>query len=211
MEKVTDVDNTNNPDDSERGDEADTCRYVATKVVVASCECQSGAGGGCHHVCQLLQLTRLLQLTEVELATWNPKSPTSVACHWVLKHCGAGRSKEHNIMHRVPMQKIAQNMRTLRDPKKHPFTGGEDEAVETRGVVAMDRAGEYSAHPDYGVWADKKRRYETGDTLSQSAYKKFAKFVDSQRKEYKRETSLGVTLESIKSKVCIDVLPPRVG
>lgn len=69
----------------------------------------------------------------------------------------------------------------------------------------------YIAHPDYGVWADKKRRYETGDTLSQSAYKKFAKFVDSQRKEYKRETSLGVTLESIKSKVCIDVLPPRVG
>ena len=36
-------------------------------------------GGGCHHVCQLLQLARLLQLTEVELSQWNPLSPNSVA------------------------------------------------------------------------------------------------------------------------------------
>ena len=82
VEKVDEIDNTNNVDDSEGGVEVDTCRYVATRVIRAPCTCQAGAGGGCHHMCQLLQLTRLLQLTEVELEYWNPKSPTSVACQW---------------------------------------------------------------------------------------------------------------------------------
>lgn len=46
-------------------------RLVATGVQRAWCECQSGAGGGCHHCCQLLQLVRLLQLTERDLETWD--------------------------------------------------------------------------------------------------------------------------------------------
>ena len=54
VEKVDEIDNTNNVDDSEGGVEVDTCRYVATKVIRASCTCQAGAGGCCHHVCHLL-------------------------------------------------------------------------------------------------------------------------------------------------------------
>ena len=43
--KVDEIDNTNNVDDSEGGVEVDTCRYVTTKVIRASCTCQAGAGG----------------------------------------------------------------------------------------------------------------------------------------------------------------------
>ena len=46
VEKVDEIDNTNNVADSEGGFEVDTCRYVTTKVIRASCTCQAGAGGG---------------------------------------------------------------------------------------------------------------------------------------------------------------------
>ena len=117
-----------------------------------------GGRGGVAITCQLLQLTRLLQLTEVELDFWNPKSPTSVACQWVLKNCGAGRNKEENILHCLPMDKIATTLRTLRDPKVNQFWGVE--AVKTQGVVALNRADGYSAHPDFGAWAEAKSLFD---------------------------------------------------
>lgn len=208
VEKVDEVDNTGNIDDSEGVVDADTCRYVATKVIRASCTCQSGAGGGCHHVCQLLQLTRLLQLTEIELGSWNPKSPTSVACQWVLKNCGAGRNREQNIMHCEPMEDIARSLRTLRDPKTHPFMGGEP--VKTRGVVAINRADDYSSHPDFGVWAEPKRIFDQGGPHNQLECVRLKKLVDGQRREFKRFKPDGRPSASVFSEVCLDRLPPKV-
>lgn len=210
VEKVAEIDNTDNIDDSEIGVEIDT------EVVRASCACQSGAGGGCHHVCQLLQLTRLLQLTENELDTWNPKSPTSVACKWVLSHCGAGRDKDHNIFHRKPMQTIAQDLRTLRDPKKHPFrgsvheAGSVDEPVESRRVVAMDRGEAYSPHPDFDVWAESKIIFDQGGPHSRIEHGHLMTFVDGQRRLIERFDPDGIPLPPYLSEACIDVLPPDV-
>lgn len=99
-------------------------RLVATSVIAASCQCQSGAGGGCHHVCQLLQLVRLLQLTERELLTWDPASPTSVACRWILNNCGGGRGSEDDVFRNKPLTLVAEEIRKLRDPKRVPLPGG---------------------------------------------------------------------------------------
>lgn len=89
------------------GSEATARRLVATAVVAAWCECTSGAAGGCHHVCQALHLARLLRLTEHELETWDPESPTSRACQWILEHCGGRRGTEFDIFHRATVKEIA--------------------------------------------------------------------------------------------------------
>lgn len=202
VERVLEVDNTGG---SEGGQAVDTARYVATQVVHASCGCHSGAGAGCHHVCQLLQLTRLLQLAEVELSQWNPLSPTSVACKWILDHCGAGRDKNLNVLHRLPLGKIAQSMRTLRDPKKHPFEGCAEDFVETRGVVAMNRADEYNPHPGVGKWTERQSKFAEGATFTQAQQAKFASFLDKGRKQVTRKTAEGDPLPSEMSSLCIDV------
>ena len=183
----------------EEGDDGGEYRLVATKVIFASCECQSGAGGGCHHVCQLLQLTRLLTLTEDELRTWNPHTPTSVACRWILQHCGARRNAEHNIWHRKPVAEIIRGLRVLRDPKNHPFSGAVDEQAQTRGVVAMDRVNDYSAHPDHGKWSRAKKHFDEGKTLSHSAWEKLQVFIDGERDWGANDT-----------RVAIDLLPPKL-
>lgn len=43
-------------------------RLVATENVDAFCTCLVGLPGGCHHVCQLLQVVRLLQMAARELS-----------------------------------------------------------------------------------------------------------------------------------------------
>lgn len=42
-------------------------RTIATSVQKANCQCTAGARGGCHHVCMLLHLVRLLQVSTEEL------------------------------------------------------------------------------------------------------------------------------------------------
>lgn len=184
VERVDEIGDEARP---EGGDEVCCTRVVATRVAAASCSCQGGSGGGCIHVCEMLQLTRLLQLTEVELSTWNPKSPTSVACRWILKNCGAGRDKDHNIMLGVPVTGVAKHLRQLRDPKKHALLGGVDEAVHTRGVVAMDRANDYTSHPQKGVWSDTLSHVRKGKSLSHEKWGLLEDFIDVQREEYPRD------------------------
>ena len=158
-------------------------------------------------MCQLIQLARLLQLTEVELNFWDPTSPTSVACQWVRKNCGAGRNKAKHILHSLPMDKTATTLRTLRDPKVHQFRGVE--AVKPQGVVALNRADGYSAHPDFGVWAEAKSRSDKGGHHNQLERARLSEFVDGKEKEIECCNGFG-ELDIILSEACIDVLPPHV-
>lgn len=180
-------------------DAAPTTRLVATDVIAAWCECQSGRGGGCHHVCQILQLTRLLSLTDAQLKMWNPDSPTSRACKWIRQNCGVRRGTESDFFHLAPLIDIAVYLRQLRDPKKVALAGGEDEAAKTAGVVAMDRRRDFSSHPDHGVWAEAHGHFQEGKSLSRRQWDLLSKFVDGERVRDKRGTTMAV-----------DVLPPRV-
>lgn len=182
------------------GDEAEVVqRLVATRVQRAWCQYQSGAGGGCHHCCQLLQLVRLLQLTEHELETWNPMLPTSVACKWILKNCG-GRRGDSDIFHRKPVAEVAHTLRTLRDPKRKTLTGGEKEPAHTKGVVAMDRRNEYSSHPDHGKWAGRRQHFDEGISYSATQWAKLSRFVDGERVRKGREDT----------RMAVDFLRPMV-
>lgn len=174
-------------------------RLVATAVLAAWCQCQSGAGGGCHHCCQLLHLLRLLQLTERELETCNPDSPTSVACQWILRHHG-GRGTEFDQFHLKTLAEVAAVVRTLRDPKRVPFTGGVGEEPKTKGVVAMDRRADFSSHPDHGEWADARQHFDEGKTINREEWDLLKTFADGERVE----TEWG------GDRVALDVLPTRI-
>ena len=67
---------------------------VALKVVHAICECPAGLGGGCSHVTMVLFLSRLLQMSDSELATFNPQTCTGRACAWITQHAKGGRSTD---------------------------------------------------------------------------------------------------------------------
>lgn len=96
---------------------------MATAVIAAWCQCRSGTAGGCHHVSQLLQLARLLELSENELEMWDPDSPTSVACKWMLKHCRAKRGTESDIFRHATGNQVAVALRQVRDPKRVTLGG----------------------------------------------------------------------------------------
>lgn len=49
-------------------------RLVAKEVIDAFCTCQAGRAGGCHHVSQLVQVMRLLQMSATELRAWEPEN-----------------------------------------------------------------------------------------------------------------------------------------
>lgn len=183
-----------------RSDDDIRRRLVATCVEAAWCQCQSGAGGGCHHVCQLLQLVRLLQLTEHELETWDPDSPTSVACQWILRHCGGGRNTEFDIFNGATVREVVGELRTLRDPKRVPFGGGGDDVPSTRGVVAMDRRTEFSSHPDHGKWASAREDFDGGESMSHAQWDMLSRFIDGER----------VPGAGGSPSLAVDVLRPRL-
>ena len=104
------------------------------------------------------------------------------------------------------MDKIATTLRTLRDPKAHQVRGFE--AVKTRGVVALNRADGYSAHPDFGAWAKANSLFDKGGHHNQFEQARLSKFLDGQRREIERCNGLGEP-EILFSEACIDVLPPK--
>ena len=105
------------------------------------------------------------------------------------------------------MDKIATNLRTLRDPKDRQFRGSE--AVKTRGVVSLNRADGYSAHPDFCGWAEAKSLFDKGGHHNQLEGARLSKFVDGQRREIERFNREGES-EIILSEACINVFPPQV-
>lgn len=151
-------------------------------------------------MCMALHLVRLLQLTEHELEAWDPKSPTSVACQWILENCRGRRGTEFDVFKGATVKDIAVKLRQLRDPKRAPLEGGVGEEVKTQGVVAMDRRGEFSSHPNYGRWASARQHFDEGKSLSRAQWDLLSTFVDEER----------VADKGGDESMAVDALQPRV-
>ena len=175
-------------------------RLVAIAVVWALCECQSGSTGGCHHVCEMLQLARLLAFTDAEMEMWDPDSSTSRACQWIRQTCGAKRGTETDFFHHAPVSDIALTLWQLRDPKKVAIGVADGGVAKTAGLVSIDRRREFSSHPDHGVWAESHRHFREGKSYSQMQWELPSKFVDGER----------VSDERGDTRMAVDVLPPKV-
>ncbi|CAN0307615.1 unnamed protein product, partial [Ectocarpus sp. 12 AP-2014] len=83
----------------------------------ALCECHAGKSGGCSHTAMVLFLTRLLQVTEDELATFNPSTCTGRACSWIMQNCKGGRSGEQCSLYGEPLSHGTNVVRKMRDPR----------------------------------------------------------------------------------------------
>ena len=104
--------------------------------------------GGCHHVFQLLQVVRLLQMTARELSEFDLDTVTGRACMWLLKHSNSGRDPAHNMFFRMRLPQIAQDMRNLRDLQRPEVGSDDEESASTRGIVAEDRSQGFNLHPE---------------------------------------------------------------
>lgn len=72
-------------------------RKLAVRVIQRRSCCTAGTEGGCHHICTLLQLIRLLGMTSNELAHVDPVTCTGRQCTWIPKYNAGGRVRERNI------------------------------------------------------------------------------------------------------------------
>lgn len=159
-------------------------RLVATQVVDAFCTCQAGLPGACHHVCQLLQVVRLLQMTARELRAWDPETVTGRACAWLLKNARAGRDPTDNVFWRMQLSQIGSELRTLRDPKKQQ--NGSEQPAHTKGVVVGDRSQDFNPHPSGGVWAEREEHFNKGVTMSRRKWNKFDAFIKKESRGEER-------------------------
>ena len=157
--------------------------YVATTVQNANCECTAGVSGGCHHVCMLLQLVRLLQMSSRELLCQNPLTPTGRACKWILEHCRGGRGKEDNGWCFMPLSLVADDLRDTRDPKRQCLGLGQEKAASTRGVVTTNRAGVFNPHRQGGRWAESSKHFHESRSLAADQSILVEKAYDTLQKE----------------------------
>lgn len=164
--------------------QGDRTRLVATRVVDAYCTCQSGLPGACHHVCQLLQVVRLLQMTARQLRAWDPETVTGRACEWLLKNSRAGRDPTDNVFWLKQLPEIGSLLRTLRDPKKQQ--NGSDTPAHTAGVVVGNRSQDFNPHPSGGVWAEREENFNKADTITRSKLDKFNVFINRSRRGEER-------------------------
>lgn len=143
----------------------DRSRLVAADITDAFCTCLAGLPGGCHQVCQLLQVVRLLQMTPRELHGWNPQTVTGRACEWLLKDSKGGSDPARNSFSRMWLTQIAKELITVRGPTRQGVGSEDDEPAPTRGVVVGDRSQDFNPHPEGDVWCHQQKHFEEGVTL----------------------------------------------
>ena len=195
-------------DDGECSDESESDtgeRLMATTVQNANCQCMAGAQGGCHHVCMLLQLVRLLQMSSRELMSHNPETPTGRACKWILNHCRGGRGASDKEWHFLPLWRMVDRLREVRDPKRQCLGLGQQKAASTRGVVAINRKSALNPHPDGGRWAESRKHFDEGVTISTKQADHVEEFIASLS-----ELTLGTRGFVDSDMMATRVLPARV-
>lgn len=174
-------------------------RLLATRVVSALCQCKAGRKGLCHHVCMILQLMRLLQMSVQQVNDFNPVTSTGRPCQWILNHCRGGREGEENTWWGMVLPEMAAASREIRDPRGQERFG-EDTPVKTRGVVVGNRQ-DFVPYPAGGVWAERREHHVDGRSIS-----------------LKQKTAYDVLLETVRSAkqhrghatLATDALPPIV-
>ncbi|CAN0519655.1 unnamed protein product [Ectocarpus sp. 12 AP-2014] len=111
----------------------------------------------------VLFLTRLLQVTEDELATFNPSTCTGRACSWIMQNCKGGRSGEQCSLYGEPLSHGTNVVRKMRDPRR----GFDDDVpAKVQGVTAIDRMQDFNPHRSGGKWDELKLHFDAGKLLA---------------------------------------------
>lgn len=197
--------------DSEEG-EADaygSARMVATRVLAALCECQSGADAHCHHIAMLLQLIRLLQMSTREISEFDPTTVTGRDCQWIMNHAKGGREAETNFWWGLTFPEVHVEYSKMRDPKGQLAGSFQESSVQTAGVVQGDRVSSFNPHPGFGRWAEHRQHFDEGISISAKQSVEFGKFFASVKaaKLAGRRSKRGVASDV---PLAVDRLPPFV-
>lgn len=197
-------------DESNTG-ERDLSRLVATRVVNAHCECQSGAGGTCTHVSMMLHLVRLLGMSPSEIREFDPLTVTGRQCKWILDHCKGGREAGDNIWWGKTLPECAELYREMRDPKGQGLDVDPNKLVQSRGVIVGDRFKGFDPHPSGGRWAASHASFKKGDTISERERDAFGEFFSAVKtakaKERSSRSDAGAKGRGV---LASDILPAKV-
>lgn len=196
-------------DEDVNGVPAPAARMVVTRVLAAYCDCKAGADSQCHHIAMLLQLTRLLQMSESEIRGLNPLTSTGRTCQWILNHCKGGRAASTNIWWGRTMPEIHSEYSKMRDPRRKGLGVALETTTHTAGVVQGSRSTDYSPHPHLGPYAEQRQHFDEGTSIShtqQEAFGKcFASVREAKRIFNRRQRSLSWIVP-----LATDVIPPYV-
>lgn len=194
--------------DEEGADAFQAARMVATRVLAALCECQSGADAHCHHIAMLLQLLRLLQMSSREISEFDPTTVTGRDCQWIMNHAKGGREAEHNVWWGLTFPEVHVEYSKMRDPKGQ-LVGSTEGPLQTAGVVQGDRLTKFNPHPGLGGWAEARQHFDEGTSISEDQNVAFGQFFASVKaaklaaRRSKRNATSCVPL-------AVDTLPPLV-
>lgn len=84
-------------EDADGGESENRRRELTVKVKESFVAYVAGVRGGCHHICMLFRLVRLLRMTAYDLSACDMTAVTSRQCQWRLNHCCSRRGTEDNM------------------------------------------------------------------------------------------------------------------
>ena len=93
-------------------------RLVTVTILHAVCGCKSGLSGNCHHVQTLLQLVRVLSLSDFERTQREALTCTGAVCTWLWDHQRGG--KEHSIFWGQRLGDIPSLVGGAKNPRNQP-------------------------------------------------------------------------------------------
>lgn len=190
-----------NGDDPNPNHCAERWKHLATRVLAALCNCQSGRAGLCHHVGMVLQLMRLLQMSVRQVEDFNPVSSTGRPCKWILDHCRGGREGEANSWWALDLPAMAAELRQLRDPRGQDDFGWD--IPDGKGGVVDGNRQDFVPYRAGGDWSERHENHVKGESLSPLQHTRFLELNEILRAAKSKGGTCDARLTS-------DYLPPYV-
>ena len=186
-------------------------RLVTVSILHAVCGCKSGLSGNCHHVQALLQLVRVLSLSDFEQTQREALTCTGAVCTWLWDHQRGG--KEHSIFWGQRLGDIPSLMGGAKNPRNQPLgisgsvrsesggsNGKKDGTRRTRTV--RNRPTEYKKTYD-------SRTESTAGVLSPREFSIFCELMRDIRLAAKANMEKGGRRSGQTTLRAQDMLPPR--
>ena len=93
-------------------------RLITVSILHAVCGCKSGLSGNCHHVHTLLQLIRVLTLSDFEQTQGEALTCTGQLCDWLWNHQKGG--SEHSVFWAQPVSHMTSLYDGAKNPRNQP-------------------------------------------------------------------------------------------
>lgn len=191
---------------------APPARLVTVSILHAVCGCPAGLSGNCHHIHTLLQLVRVLSLSDFESTQRDALTCTGEVFTWLWDHQRGG--KEHSIFWGQRLGDIPSLYGSAKNPRNQArgiagnlrreselSKGKEDGARRTRTIRNRPR--------EYQKTYDSRLGSSTAGLLRPSEFEGYCAFMTAVRLGAKANLERGGRRSGQTTVRAQDKLPPR--